>query len=293
MKYLLKITAGCLLATHLGFSQEPQEIPLPGNTANGGNGVRTPVRPPHTPAPPAATAPAPASGSNPAAANTAPPQKGNRIMGINNLPLGSNMAPETQTLFQKMIANQEDEKVFFRPSITKKEKLNILSSFQKLTNLEIERRIQLLEGQVAATTRKIEDPFGLGIDGIKPKPPQPEGPDADELARRANLPTLQNAIGTLKIRAIIPTRREFLSEGGQNIFEGDRIRLAFQGQEFVARVERVEETRIVFRDRITGDRAILPVNLSPPDPFSKGGSGGNAGYMTPMPPINPVLGRDD
>jgi hypothetical protein len=218
--------------------------------------------------------------------------QGRRIKGINNLNMGNNIPIEIQLELQTQLDNQDNDSLFFRKNFTRKEIVNILTKFQKLTQNEMESRILQVEAAVSGNTRKTEDPFGLGIDGIRPKPPVEATQDADELARLANQPTLQNAIGTLKIRGVFAPRKEFLAEGGQNVYEGDRIRIVFQGTQFMARVERVEETRIVFRDRVTGVRAVLPVNLGPPEDLLKKG-GPQTGFLTPMPPIEPVQGRDD
>lgn len=286
-KFLHTGIGAMLSATMLIQAQEPQEIPL--NQAV-----------PDAPAPVFETIPQQNPGASPQPSPggpqgrpttpIAPPVRIMVIRGINGLNMGKNIPSDVQQKLQELLADVNNDAVFFRTGITREDTLETLLSFQKLDNNTIERRILEIEALAAANTRQTTDPFGLGIDGFKAKDPD-EGITAEELARLANLPSLQNAIGTLKILAVMPQRKEFLSEGGQNIFEGDRIRLIYQGQEFMARVERVEATRIVFRDRVSGDRATLPLNLGPPNHMNKTG-GRTDGFLSAMPPVDPVNEND-
>lgn len=166
---------------------------------------------------------------------------------------------------------------------------NIMSAYQSLVPSVIEDRIIMLESKGFFVERLMDDPFGLSMNG---EPPKSNVPTTEENIKERP-PSLQDAVQTLIIHGVMPSRREFLSEGGQNIFEGDRIQLAYQGINFNARVERVEEGRIVFRDRATGDRAILPIALSPQKGLLQTIGTNGTSFLRPMPPVNPVQGRND
>lgn len=209
------------------------------------------------------------------------------IVGEKGTLIGNNLPIKLQAEIERMLGSN-NSLITGTENIVSRVR-NILSAYQSFQPENIEARIQTLDAKTFLSTRITEDPFGQSMTGQDPE--YEEETSGDEPKEKP--PSLQDAIGTLIIRGVIPSRREFLSEGGQNVFEGDRIQLAFKGKSFQARVERVEEGRIVFRDRVSGDRAILPLKLGPRDDlFGTVGSSGTP-FLQNMPPVNPVEGRDE
>lgn len=99
-----------------------------------------------------------------------------------------------------------------------------------------------------------------------------------------------NAVKSLIIRGIDLNKKMFLVEGGNNIYEGDKINIKFKNNELSARVESITSKEIKIRDRRNGNRVTIPNTFLPTTIFNKNQTqnNNNQGFLTPMPPVNPI-----
>lgn len=102
------------------------------------------------------------------------------------------------------------------------------------------------------------DPFGLSTfpreDEAVPAPDAPERP--------TERITLNQALQTLRITGINLSTKEVLI-GGRSIFEGDVMMLSFKNEVFLAQVQQIGTTQILFRDLKRQESGALPHTLLP------------------------------
>jgi len=140
------------------------------------------------------------------------------------------------------------------------------------------------KAQKLGARQRNQGPFGLRMFPVE----EVATPTVGAVSRAADRITLNQAIKTLRVNGINLEKKEFLL-GSRNVFQGDSLEMAFQGEVFLAEVVEVGATQIVFRDNARQETGVLAHNLIQHlvlEPLqNRPRDAGLQGRLSPMEPI--------